>query len=126
MHEHSLVRTLLGQVDRLCKTHGGVSVLEVRVQIGPLSGVEPLLVASAFERLQDGTSAADAELVINEVPLEVQCPHCGQESEIRDFCFRCQRCGHDNVRIVRGDEFQLVSVKLDSIDPYPQPAELMP
>jgi hydrogenase nickel incorporation protein HypA/HybF len=126
MHEHSLVRTLLGHVDRLCKDHGGASVCEVHVQIGPLSGVEPLLVTSAFEQLRDGTSAAHAQLVIKEVPLEVRCSYCAEESEVQDFRFRCGRCGHDDVRVVRGDEFQLVSVTLDSTDPCPQTADVMP
>src|SRR6478736_553626 len=103
MHEHSLVCALLEQVDRLCADHGGNPVREVRVEIGPLSGVEPLLVISAFERLKQDTSAADAQLVIDNVPLVAVCCACGQESEIEDYCFHCAHCGHVEVRVVRGD-----------------------
>ena len=117
MHEHSLVRALLEQVDRLSADHGGNSVREVRVQLGPLSGVEPLLVSSAFERLKQGTSAADAQLVIDNVLLAAVCCACGQESEIDDYCFRCCHCGHDEVRVVRGDGFCLESVTVDSPEP---------
>ncbi len=116
MHESSLVAALLRQVDRVCAEHGVSDTAEVRVQLGPLSGVEPLLVTVAFERLKPGTSADRARLTIENVPLEALCLDCGLESEIRDFRFCCAHCGHDALRIVRGDGFQLVSVTIDSAD----------
>jgi hydrogenase nickel incorporation protein HypA/HybF len=116
MHETSLVAALLRQVDRVCAEHGGPVATEVRVEVGQLSGVEPLLVASAFERLKKGTSAARAQLAIDSVPLEAVCLACGRESEVRDFHFRCPHCHHDRLRIVRGEAFQLVSVSVDSGD----------
>ena len=51
MHEHSLVRSLLDQVEQLRRENGAVSVDVVTVEIGPLSGVEPDLIHSAFEQL---------------------------------------------------------------------------
>ena len=48
MHEMSLARCLLAQVGHLVEAHGGGTVRSIRVQLGPLSGVEPLLLASAF------------------------------------------------------------------------------
>jgi hydrogenase nickel incorporation protein HypA/HybF len=116
MHETSLVAALLRQVDRVCAEHGASDAAEVRVQLGPLSGVEPLLVSAAFERLKNGTLAARARLTIENVPLEAVCLDCGLEGEVRDFHFRCSHCGHDGLRIVRGDGFQLISVTIDSAD----------
>ena len=125
MHETSLVAALLRQVDRVCADHSALDATEVYIQLGPLSGVEPLLVAAAFERLKEGTSATSARLVIEKVPLEAVCSLCGLESEVRDFRFRCAHCGHDDVRVVRGDEFQLVSVTVDSMDPCPKTADVV-
>ena len=68
MHEFSLVRSLLEQVDRLVIEQGGRAAVEVRVEIGPLSGVEPLLVKAAFTQLN-----GDATLIIDEVPLTTRC-----------------------------------------------------
>ena len=64
MHEFSLVRSLLEQVGRIVTSQGGRAAVEVRVEIGPLSGVEPLLVKAAFAQL-----AGDGTLIIDEVPL---------------------------------------------------------
>ena len=54
MHEESLVRSLLHQVEDLAQQHHATEVEDIEVEIGPLSGVEPLLVREAFERLKDG------------------------------------------------------------------------
>ncbi len=111
MHEQSLVKTLLEQVERIRRGHAAARISEVRVEVGPLSGVEPLLLASAFEQLAPGSTAAGARLVIDEVTLRAQCESCGCRFEVQDFFFRCPQCS-GNVRVTRGDAFLLVSVSL--------------
>jgi hydrogenase nickel incorporation protein HypA/HybF len=110
MHEQSLVRNLLRQVDEICRQNGG-QVTEVCVQVGPLSGVEPILLASAFEQLAPSSSASDSKLVIEEVSLLANCESCTIEFEIQNFVFRCPRC-QGKVNVTRGDTCQLISVSL--------------
>ena len=115
MHERSLINALLRQVEKLRRDHGAGSVSEVRVEVGPLSGVEPLLLATAFEQLASASNLSDAKLVIDEVPLRAVCKFCDREFEVQGFVFRCPACGQ-NVRVIRGDEFQLVSVSLQEAE----------
>lgn len=116
MHERSLIHALLRQVDSIRCQHDAVSVTEVRVEVGPLSGVEPLLLATAFEQLAPRNNAAGAKLFIDEVRLLAKCNSCNREFEVEDFVFLCPMCG-GGVRVVRGDELQLVSVSLQSREP---------
>jgi hydrogenase nickel incorporation protein HypA/HybF len=116
MHEHSLVRNLLKQAERIRRQHDADRIIEVRVEVGPLSGVEPLLLASAFELLTAEANLAGARLLIDEVALSARCESCQCEFEVNDFVFRCHRCG-GNVTVTRGDELQLVSVSLQSGEP---------
>lgn len=116
MHEKSLVHVLLKQVDAIRRQHQAERVTAVRVEVGPLSGVEPLLLASAFEELVPESTSSGANLVIDEVALLGQCKSCGCEFEVLDFVFRCPTCG-GNVRVTRGDEFQLVSVAVQRGEP---------
>lgn len=46
MHERSLIAALIEQASRLAAAQGAASIEEVRVRIGPLSGIEPVLAAS--------------------------------------------------------------------------------
>ncbi|MDB5339354.1 MAG: hydrogenase nickel incorporation protein [Planctomycetaceae bacterium] len=112
MHEASLVRTLLDKVATLLKEHQGEAVEEVCIELGPLSGVEPLLVQSAFEMLAPQYSLSDAKLIIHEIPLEAKCRDCGALFEIKNFRFRCELCESSAVQVVRGDEFRLLNITI--------------
>ena len=113
MHETALVRSLLVQVEYLLHEHGGASVERIVVEIGPLSGVEPLLVRGAFEQFAPLTSTvATADLQIEETSLAAECNRCQSEFEIPAFQFVCPACGSTAVRVIRGDEFRLLSVDI--------------
>lgn len=111
MHESSLVRSLLGQVETIRVEQDGLAVDEVRIEIGPLSGVEPLLVSSAFSQLAPACGMDGARLVIDEVPLSARCPACGLV-EVSLALVSCSICGSSEVQIVSGDEVRLKSVTI--------------
>ncbi len=112
MHEASLVRTLLHKVSDLLTEHQGDCVETITVELGPLSGVEPLLVQSAFEQLAPQSPVAGAQLVINEVALGAKCRQCHVDFEVQRFKFLCPTCGSNDVQVVRGDEFRLLSITI--------------
>ncbi len=108
MHEVSLVRSLLEQVDRIVAEQGGRAAVEVRVEIGPLSGVEPLLVKAAFTQF-----ASDCTLIIDEVPLTARCQSCNTAFELENFRFVCPHCDSREISVIRGDAIRLMSVTVD-------------
>lgn len=112
MHEASLVRTLLQQVADLLAAHRGDCVETIEVELGPLSGVEPLLVQSAFDQLVPSSPVAGARLIVKEVALEARCRTCRTEFAVGKFKFICPDCGSTDIQIVRGDEFRLISISI--------------
>ncbi|MDA8743525.1 hydrogenase maturation nickel metallochaperone HypA [Rubripirellula amarantea] len=116
MHEHSLVKNLLRQADAIRRQHDAMRVDEIRVEIGPLSGVEPLLLASAFKQLACDETFCNAQLIIDQVELLARCNACDKQFVIHEFDFRCADCGR-GLDVIRGDELQLVSVSLASDEP---------
>lgn len=119
MHERSLVKALLRQVTRIAAAEGGGDIAEIHVAAGTLSGVEPLLFESAFTELAAETIDTPCRLILDIVPVTAICQQCDHEFEVVDFVFHCPCCGGDSVRVVRGDEVQLVSVTLRSDHPQP-------
>jgi hydrogenase nickel incorporation protein HypA/HybF len=113
MHEISLAKTLLERVDRLAAEHAAAAVEEVRVRVGPLSGVEPGLLSAAFERL----APAGMKLAIELVPLRACCRDCAGSFDIERCCFRCPRCGSTDVEVVEGDGFVLENITIRPLDP---------
>jgi hydrogenase nickel incorporation protein HypA/HybF len=114
MHEHSLVNAMIRQVATICPPEPTREIVAVRVEIGPLAGVEPALFAAAFERLAPGTVAHRARLIIDEVPLWACCASCDKRFTIDNFDFRCPDCRRD-VKITSGDEVQLVSLSVREV-----------
>ncbi len=113
MHEMSLVRSLMSQVQAIVTDNQAESADEILVEIGPLSGVEIELVKIAFVQWVSELGSMNARLTVHEVPLVVRCRDCNCESELNDFVFRCRECSSGRVQVVRGDDFRLVSVTLN-------------
>jgi hydrogenase nickel incorporation protein HypA/HybF len=113
MHEMSLVRNLISQVQSIVRDNQAESAEEVLVEVGPLAGVEIELVKSAFTQLGSEGDQGIGKLTIHSVPLVIRCRDCDGESELNDFVFRCPVCKSGHVQVIRGDEFRLVSITLN-------------
>ncbi len=117
MHEHSLVRSLLAQVQQIALLNGSNEVTDIELEVGPLSGVEPSLVESAFATLRMGTCAETSKLSIRLVPLIVACQDCGSESVLECFRIRCSKCQSGSVKVIQGEIFRLLTVTLAERNP---------
>jgi hydrogenase nickel incorporation protein HypA/HybF len=80
--------------------------------VGPLSGVEPTLLAGAFSIARAGGCAAQAALVIESTPVTIDCVRCGAQSQTVPNRLVCSACGGFITRIVAGDELRLRRVEL--------------
>ncbi len=116
MHEESLIRSLLRQVKELAQQHDSHAVEVIEVEVGPLSGVEPLLLQDAFERLKAEFSWPRAELCVLQVGLDVLCTSCQSESQLQNFHFVCRDCGSTSLQILRGDAFRLLNGSMEIDD----------
>jgi len=111
MHELSVCRALLEQVVRTAIEYGASSVVGVRVRIGPLSGVDPSLLATAYPHVTAGTLAAASLLTINRTSLTVLCQACGHETAAEPSRLMCGACGSVHTQLVGGDELELESIE---------------
>jgi hydrogenase nickel incorporation protein HypA/HybF len=112
VHELSLCQDVIEQVTALAARHRAHSVASVTVRIGVLSGVEPLLLESAFTVARAGTVADEAVFVTTLVPARVHCRGCGLDSETGPNRLRCPACGSGDTDLISGDELTLASVEL--------------
>jgi hydrogenase nickel incorporation protein HypA/HybF len=111
MHEYSIVGALMARIEAEARARSAISVRRVRLRIGELSGVEPELLASAYEIFRERTVCEKAELSIERVAAEWQCAECGgagTASGIR----RCGRCG-GSLTLTRGDEIILQQIEME-------------
>ncbi len=112
MHELSVCLALMSQVNRIAGEHGARRVDRIVLNIGPLSGIEPALLRKAFPLAAARTVAAEADLVIEEIPLRVECSICGKETEAAPNRLLCGACGDFRTRVTSGEEMTLASLEL--------------
>lgn len=117
MHEFAICRSLLDEVEAIAGRHSARAVPLIRLQIGPLAGVEPALLQRAFSLACAGTRAEGGELIIEVTPVRVFCAACDQTFEAAVNRLACPACAGTETRVVGGDEMVLASVELDVDDP---------
>jgi len=112
MHELSVCQSIIGQVTRIAAEHHARCIDKIYLQIGPLSGVEPELLRSAFSIACAETVAAHAELVIRTIPVTIQCQRCHKTSEVAMNRLVCRHCGNWQTQLISGNELLLERIEL--------------
>jgi len=64
MHEMSLLRGLMRQIEAAARSHGAERVSVVRLKLGPLAHIEPDHLREHFAQAERGTMADSARLEI--------------------------------------------------------------
>lgn len=114
MHELAVAQALVEQVDAVIDQHQASSATSIRVRIGPLAGVVPELLATAFPLAAAGSRMQHVELEFTHAPIQVRCQNCGSETEAAMNRLICGACGDWHTQIISGDELLLESVELET------------
>ncbi len=112
MHELSLCEDLLEQVLNIAKKNHAEYVESITLNIGPLAGIEPLLLENAFSILKVSTLAENAELIIESSPVIIVCNDCNQQSTVSVNYLICNLCQSNNSQLISGNELILANLAL--------------
>lgn len=111
MHEYSIIAALVDQVETQLSARGASQAKRVIVSIGELSGVDPGLLASAYEVFRERTVCESADLEIRNVAAVWKCPSCARAIE-KGSILRCADCGTPG-RLESGDEIILERIEME-------------
>lgn len=92
MHEWGLIRRLLELVEEEARVRRLTRVSRVRVETGLLNDAERAALQLNFQSAAQGTIVQDAQLIIDECPARVLCPHCLNEVLITQHDQDCPLC----------------------------------
>ena len=113
MHELSICQALISEVEAVARSEHAISVSDIYVSVGFLSGVEPPLMQHAFPLAAAGTVASEATLHLEATAVRVSCGECGKESDVPANRLVCRCCGDWRTQLISGDELLLQRVVLD-------------
>lgn len=113
MHELAMVRSIYNVINEQVKEHGASRVIQVKLTVGELTGVEDFTMQACFEMYVQGTPLEGAKLIINRVPIKVRCRICGNEYETKIPFSECSDCGNKSFQIVSGKELYIDSLEVE-------------
>jgi hydrogenase nickel incorporation protein HypA/HybF len=113
VHEFAVCQGLMGQVEEIAQREQAERVTRIKLQIGPLSGVEPQLLATPSRSRRPAALPSSAALEIDSQPVRVRCLSCGAESDATPNKLVCRQCGDFRTQLISGDEMLLLSVELE-------------
>jgi hydrogenase nickel incorporation protein HypA/HybF len=111
MHEYSIVQSLMDRVGAEARARRATAVHRVSIRIGELSGVEPELLATAYETFRGRTICERADLDMQIVAARWECPGCGRTIGRGDM-LTCTTCGLP-ARLAQGDEIMLDRIEME-------------
>lgn len=114
MHEYSIVGALLEQCEQYASDNNATRISEVVIKIGVLSGVEPALLATAFDTFKLEGRAKEAVLTIEHQAIVLSCQQCNTTGEVAERTVICPQCHSFDTRIVAGEEMLLMQLALET------------
>ena len=113
MHEKSISESIIGIIEEEARRQHYARVKKVRLEIGPLAGVETEALRFTFEVVTKGTLAEDAVLEI--IPMEAQawCLPCERVVPIRQRYDACPDCGGHQLQVMAGEELRIKDLEVD-------------
>jgi hydrogenase nickel incorporation protein HypA/HybF len=117
MHELSICQAIIAQVQAIAEEKRATAVSDIHLRIGPLSGVEALLLRNAFPFAAAGTVAAGAALHVSDMPVRIRCSQCGGEMTVPANRLLCGNCTSWKTELIGGDELLLERVEMQCAGP---------
>ncbi len=113
MHELSIAMSIVEIAEEEAQGRG-VQVSAVHLKLGPLSGVVKDVLVSAYEMAAAGTALAGSRLIVEDVPVIVFCPKCGEKrspASLQWFC--CPECNTPTPEVLQGSELQVTALEVE-------------
>lgn len=105
------------------KRHSAKSILEINLEIGELTFLNPDQLRFAFEVLSEGTTAERAKLNIEKMEARIECPRCGYVGPASyegpedhlgymPALLKCSVCGNRELEVTAGRECMIRDFKV--------------
>lgn len=113
MHELTLAGEVIKIAEDEAKKNHALSVTEITIEVGSLSGIEVEAFEFALSILKEDSLLEKAHLNIVRINGTGICSDCGREFEMSRRMDRCPACNSYPSEIRGGTEFRVVSIIIE-------------
>ncbi len=123
MHELSMADAIVKTVIDAAEKNDAIEVLEVTVEIGKMTLLNPEQIKFMLDVLSEDTILAGATFILEEIPIEIECGSCGYKGEIDSEgldeytpILICPKCEGHEISIIAGRECNVKNIKIEKSD----------
>jgi hydrogenase nickel incorporation protein HypA/HybF len=123
MHELSMAQAIVDTVLDAAQKNEAQDVLEVTIEIGQLTMLNPEQLKFLLDVIIEGTLLENSEILIEEIPVEIKCQSCDFKGEANTegsdhylAIVLCPECGGRNVEITKGRECNVKNIRIEKVD----------
>ena len=120
MHELSMAQAIVDTVIDAAQKNNATEVVEVTIEVGMLTMLNPEQLKFLLDVIVEDTLLADAEIIIEDVPVEIDCRSCDYTglantdgSDHYLSIVKCPQCDERNVEILTGKECNVKTIKIE-------------
>lgn len=120
MHEFSLCQQLLRQLEQLLADDEqatdatNTTITSITLKLGPYAGIDRDGLMRSFPLAASNSRAANATLVIENMPLTISCKQCQTIYQSQPDKLSCPSCGSKSISVQSGDEILISSIQTSS------------
>jgi len=112
MHEASIALSMLEIAVDNCRKAGYNRIESIRLKIGRASGIMIDALLFAFNAVKADTIAAEASVIIDEVPVSGLCC-CGKDFVTEEkYILCCPECSNTSFNIKTGRELEIIDMEV--------------
>lgn len=118
-----MAQGILNAVLDTAEKNDAIEVTEIVIEIGKLAMLNPEQVKFMLGVLSEDTIAEHADIVINDIPVEIKCSKCGFEgiANIDDEdhyapMVLCSKCDDPRVEILNGKDVTVRNISIEKED----------
>jgi len=123
MHELSMAQGIINSVIDTAKENNATEVNEVVIEIGKLVLINPEQLSFMLDVLKENTIVENAKFVINEIPVEIECPECNfkgiaDTDELDHYApiVECPKCENKRISILNGKDCIVKNIIIERPD----------
>lgn len=113
MHELSLCEGILQVIEDQAVAQSFSKVKRVRLEIGPLAGVELEALRFSYDVVTRQSIAEGSILDVIELPVTAWCMQCCEPTTIAARYEACPTCGSYQVEVTGGDELRIKDMEVE-------------
>ena len=113
MHEMAICESIRSALEEQAVAQKFSTVETVRLEIGPLSGVELEALKFGFDVVMRGSLAEEAKLEIIETQAQAWCMQCAGTVTIENRYDACPTCGSHQLQVTAGDEMRIKELEVN-------------